>query len=87
MRQASSRELDQRRRKRRHTLSVMAPRNSKTIAAIATNPLNCGSKPVAKAIKAISNKRREHVGQFAATWPAAQSRSSAPSAYPLIAKN
>jgi hypothetical protein len=29
-------------------------------------------------------ERREHVRQFAATWPAVQSRSSAP---PLIAKN
>jgi hypothetical protein len=37
-------------------LSVMAPRNSKTTAAIAKGPLNCGSKPVAKAIKAISNR-------------------------------
>jgi hypothetical protein len=36
-----SSELDQRRRKRRHMLSVMAPRNSKTTAAIAKGPLNC----------------------------------------------
>jgi len=37
-------------------LSAMAPRNSKTTAAIAKGSLNCGSKPVAKAIKAISNR-------------------------------
>jgi hypothetical protein len=34
----------------------MAPRNSKTTAAIAKGPLNCGSKPVAKAITTISNR-------------------------------
>jgi len=43
-------------RKRRHTLSAMAPRNSKTTAAIAKGPLNSGSKPVAKATRAINNR-------------------------------
>ena len=34
----------------------MAPRNSKTTEAIAKRPLNCGSKPVAKATPTIDKK-------------------------------
>jgi hypothetical protein len=65
-RSALQRELDQRRRRQRHAPSAMTPRNSKTTTVIATGPLNCGSKPIARRQRLLATgERSEHVRHFA----------------------